>query len=99
MDPCFPGDTTCKIGDASPARGDLSIGRLSPPPGSTLIADLGLLAPVAPPAQFFVGAVLGGPAAWWLSAVPVSRSLLREAPQDDLQMLASLTDGATTAPV
>jgi hypothetical protein len=46
-----------------------------------------------------VGAVLGGLAAWWLFSAPVSRSLPREAPQDDLQMLASLTDGATTAPV
>lgn len=56
--------------------------------GSSRSSVLGLL---------LVGAVLGGLGAWWLFSAPETRSLPRESPQDDLQMLAALTDGATAA--
>jgi hypothetical protein len=44
-----------------------------------------------------VVAVLVGLAAWWLAAAPEPPPPPRPAPVDDLQMLAALTDGATTA--
>jgi hypothetical protein len=43
-------------------------------------------------------AVVGGLGAWWVFGAPETPPAPRVAPVDDLQMLAALTDGATTAP-
>jgi len=43
-------------------------------------------------------AVLGGVAAWWLFSAPEAPRAPRTPAVDDLQMLAALTDGSTTAP-